>query len=293
MGVIPHFISDTMNSETKKTFVMLLPALIAMLLFLIPLYHTIRLSFLDSDFQFAGLDAYRDVFSDPNIVNSFLFTLMIAFVSTLISAILAIVVAMALRRTFVGKKLAVFLFQFNIPIPQIAFTMMVLLLLLNTGFLSRLFYSFGFISSASDFPVLVYDRFGVGIIVSYVLKFIPFIGMSILAILQNSAQEYEDQSQVLGANRFQTFIHILLPMIMPALASTTIITFAYAFGTFEVPMLIGGSENLALPVMAYIDYTSIDPTKRPISYAMCSLMTLFILILSSAYALMMSRGERR
>lgn len=267
-----------------------MPAMAALLfLFFIPMYYTIKLSFFSFSGEYIGLDAYTTAFSDPMIMDSLKFSLYLAAASTLLAAFFAVLISMALRKTFIGKKIAVFMYQLNIPIPYIAFALMMLLLLFNTGYMSRIFFELGLTSSPLDFPAIMFSKAGLGIIITYTLKFIPFIGMSVLAILQTSVPEYEEQAATLGAGRIRTFIHVTLPMILPAVASTTIITFAFAFGTYEIPYLLGSPSPLAMPVLAYNSFISYDMSLKPVSYAIANLMTIVIVAITFVYAYFASK----
>ena len=273
---------------------MLLPAIVTFVIFFfIPLYYTLRLSFFSVGGDFIGFDAYVSAFNNPYVVNSIYFSFYLAIVSTLVAAVIAVLIAMTLRKTFFGKKIALFVHQLNIPIPYIAFALMMILLLTNTGYLSRMLFNLGFISSALDFPLLIHDKYGIAILLTYILKFLPFIGMSVLSILQTSVAEYEEQAATLGAGKIRAFIHVTLPMILPAIASTTIITFAFAFGTYEIPALLGSFDYMALPVITYYNLNSYNPADWSVSYALANLMTLVIMVLTALYAFFMARQEVR
>ncbi len=281
-----------MRDYDKKTLAMMSPTIIALsILFVVPLILSVKMSMFSTDGTFIGLDAYGKILENPMAIDSLFFTLAFSAVSTIIAIVIAIAIALVLRKTFVGKRISTFLFQLNIPVPYIAFTLMIILLLKKTGFVSRILYSLGVISSASDFPLLVFDKYGIGIVLSYVLKFIPFMGVAILAVLQSSVSEHEDQATTLGANKLQTFRYVTLPKIMPAVAMTAMISFAYAFGSYEVPSLIGTVNPVALPKLAYNYYISYDITERPVAYALSVVMMLIITAIVSVYLYFTMRGR--
>ncbi len=262
---------------------MLLPAvLVIIVLFLVPLIYSVLLSFnffsVTSDTT-VGLQAYWAILTSQSFTASFVFSLKIAIISTLISIVIAIAISMMLRRTFFGKKLALYVYQFNIPVPHYVVGLSVLLLLSQTGLVSRWFYFMGLISSPSSFPMIIFGQNGVGIIITYVLKFFPFIGISVLSILLTTVGDYEQQAATLGANGRQRFFNILLPMMMPSILFSSILVFAYAFGSYEVPLLLGSTYPEALSVLAYQMFTSIDLNTRPEALAIASIITLVTVVL--------------
>jgi multiple sugar transport system permease protein len=67
-------------------------------------------------------------------------------------------------------------------------------------------------------------------------------------------QEIEDAAYIDGANEWQTFIKIMLPMASPALATLTVITVLYSWNNFLWPLVILNSpEKLTVPIaVAYL-----------------------------------------
>ena len=210
-------------------------------------------------------------------------TFHIAFTSTFLSTVLAVASALALRETFWGKKAVVFLFQLSLPIPHLIAALAILLLTTQSGLVARLAYHAGLITEPADFPALVFDRFSIGIILVYLVKEVPFIGITVLAILHGVGREYEQSAATLGARRWQRFRYVLLPFIAPGLLSVFIVVFAYLFGAFEIPYLLGRTYPAALPVLAYRSYVDFNLKARPESMAMSVLILIFTLLMTAVY----------
>jgi putative spermidine/putrescine transport system permease protein len=221
-----------------------------------------------------NLDAYRAVLTDPAFVRSFLLTLHIAFTSTVVSAVIAIAAALLLRRTFAGRRTIGFLFQLNLTVPHIVGAIGILYLFGQSGFFARMAWHIGLIARPGEFPALVYDPYAIGIILQYVWKEVPFIGVIVLAQMQALGTDYESVARSLGASRWQAFRHVLLPLILPGVLSASIIVFAFTFGAYEVPLLLGASHPQALPVLAYRTYTDVDLVSRPEAMAMAVVIAL-------------------
>jgi putative spermidine/putrescine transport system permease protein len=221
-----------------------------------------------------NLDAYRAVLTDPAFVRSFLLTLHIAFTSTVVSAVIAIAAALLLRRTFAGRRTIGFLFQLNLTVPHIVGAIGILYLFGQSGFFARMAWHIGLIARPGEFPALVYDPYAIGIILQYVWKEVPFIGVIVLAQMQALGTDYESVARSLGASRWQAFRHVLLPLILPGVLSASVIVFAFTFGAYEVPLLLGASHPQALPVLAYRTYTDVDLASRPEAMAMAVVIAL-------------------
>jgi putative spermidine/putrescine transport system permease protein len=239
-----------------------------------------------------NLDAYRAVLTDPNFLRSFLLTFHIAFTSTLISAVIAIAAALMLRRTFAGRGAINFLFQLNLTVPHIVGAIGILYLFSQSGFFARMAYHIGLIARPGEFPALVYDPYAIGIILQYVLKEVPFIGVIVLAQMQALGTDYESVARSLGASRWQAFRHVLLPLILPGVLSASVIVFAFTFGAYEVPLLLGASHPQALPVLAYKTYTDVDLAARPEAMAMAVVIAIMSALMIWGYLRLTRAGVR-
>ncbi|MCA9939226.1 MAG: sugar ABC transporter permease [Anaerolineales bacterium] len=229
------------------------------------------------------LDAYRHIFRQPAFYRSLLLSAWIAAASTALSTLLAILSALALRRPFRGQKWVTFIFQLNLPIPHVVGAVGVLFLFGQSGFLARLTYLAGLINAPAQFPALIYDRYALGIILEYVWKTTCFTGIILLALLQSIGDDYEAVARTLGASRWQRLRHVLLPLMQPGILSASILVFAYTFGAFEVPLLLGQRFPSALPVLAYRQYTDVDLQARAEAMAMSVVIAGIITLLIFAY----------
>ena len=230
-----------------------------------------------------SLDAYTSMVGNKAIQSSIPLTLRVAVLSTVISAVLAVASALLIRSTRRGKKFLTFVFQLNIPVPHIVGAAAMVLLLQQSGFFSRIAYAVGWVHSPADFVPLVSDSFGIGIIAEYVWKEVPFIGVVVLAALQSGLADYEEVAQTLGASRGYRFRRVVLPFLVPGVLSTSIIVFAFAFGSYEIPYLLGRPFPATLPVVALQSYNDSDLTSRPEAMAISVVITVFVSLLVLAY----------
>jgi putative spermidine/putrescine transport system permease protein len=280
-------------SDRTKVFLLLLPAMfIIVVLFFGGLLIGLMRSF--NYMPVIGLTepnfrAYISVFTDREFYLSFLLTFHIAFTSTVISSILAIGAALLLRRSFVGRGIVNFLFQLNLTVPHLVGAIGILYLFSQSGSFARLAAEFELITRPSDFPALVFDPYAIGIILQYVWKELPFIGVIVLANMQSLGEDYESVARSLGATKWQTFRHVLLPLIFPGVLSASVMVFAFTFGAYEIPAILGANFPAALPVLAYRKYTDVDLAARPEAMA----MAMVIAVLSAVMIYFYVRYSRR
>lgn len=230
-----------------------------------------------------NLDAYRAVLTDPDFLWSFALSFHIAGTSTLLSLVIATAAVLLLRQTPRGGAVVRFLFQLNLTVPHLVGAIGILYLFSQSGSFARLGHQIGLIDSPADFPALIHDPAAIGIILQYVWKEVPFIGVILLAQMQTIGTDYESAARSLGASRWQTFRHVLWPLLRPAALRAAVIVFAFAFGAYEIPALLGQSHPTALPVLAWRSYTDADLAARPQAMAMAMVISLIGAALIWAY----------
>lgn len=271
-----------------------LPLIILMAVaYIWPVVTVIQGSFSGDDGQPVGWQNYEDVLNSYYFWDSLLFTIKVSLISTGISMTLAVILALALRETFAGKKLALFISQYNLSIPRLAAAMIMVLLLSPTGFLSSLAHQAGLTESVKDFPWLVYDSKGIGLIIVFVWKFFPYIGLSVLGILQGASLEYEQQAATLGIGKFRRFFHVILPTVIPAIAVSSILVFAASFGDYEVPAILGSAQKRSVSVMLYLKYLDPDMKDRPEAFAMMVLISLVLVAVILLYRRLTAAETRK
>jgi putative spermidine/putrescine transport system permease protein len=283
-------------SPGVRTWILLSPALLVIVvLFLGGVFFGIiqSLNYLPLIGQYdLNLDAYAQMLSDPAFGPALILSLWIAFAATIVSAVLAIAASLFLRQTSIGRRLGTYLFQLNLAIPHIVGAVAMLLLLSQSGLISRLTHAVGLTADTSSFPAIVNDRWGIAIIAEYVWKEVPFIGVVVLAALAGGTRDYEDLARTLGAGWRQRFRHVILPFIAPGVLSTSIIVFAFSFAAYEVPFLLGQPYPATLSVLAYLSYTNVDLNARSEAQAINVVIALIVIVLTIVYLRLSSRYVR-
>lgn len=228
-----------------------------------------------------GFEAYREVLADEGFLDSLALTLYVAGASTGISTVLAVLGALALRRS--SGRVSAVVFQLPITIPHLVAAVGIALVVSQTGLGARLAAALGLIGEPREFPALLYDPYSVGIILTYVWKEMPFVALVVLAALRGVAGELEEVARTLGANAWQRFWYVVFPVISPGIIAASLIVFAFTFGAFEVPYLLGKTYPTILPVMAYNEYRDLDLASRPVAMAINVLIALITAVIAAAY----------
>ncbi|MFV0425026.1 MAG: ABC transporter permease [Bacilli bacterium] len=218
--------------------------------------------FTGNEFSFSF---YEEILTDSQFYKSLIYTIYLGVIPTIVSVTFGVGLAILAFLIYKREKKMFALAKFPIVISYSIYTFSVILLIMQTGLISRVLYFFNIIDESSSFPLLVYDKYGVGIMIVYLLKQVPFVFFVVYGTLVKVGRKYIDTSYNLGANTLETIFKVILPTIKSSIISVFLLCFAFNFGTFEVPYILGNPKYETIAVMSYRYYTSPTLEQRPLS----------------------------
>ncbi|MBP8988901.1 MAG: ABC transporter permease [Clostridia bacterium] len=179
----------------------------------------------------------------PIYVNIFAKSLEIALISTIICLLLGYPVALFLANQAQKRpkngSLLLFLFVMPMWMNALLRTYAWLALLEPRGIINSLLAYF------SIEPIqFLYNDFGIGL--GMVYNYLPFMVLPIHSVLVKISPRVIEAAEDLGANRFQTFWRVILPLSMPGIISGINMVFMPAMTTFLIPDLLGGGRYLLI-----------------------------------------------
>ena len=243
--------------------------------------------------QKISFDAYLAAFQNETVRSGIILTFRVAIISTVLSTIIALAISLMISRTKRFQSVLISITQFNIPIPHVVAATGVLLTFSQSGIVSRLTNHFGITDGSSDFPIITNDPFGYGIIMSYLWKEVPFLAVLILSALRGPVTSLDETAKTLGASYGFRLRKVILPYIFPSILSGTIIVFAFSFGSYEVPYLLGEPYPSTVSVVAYQLYTNRDLANRPTAMAQATITSVVIGLLVYAYMKLTQQEGRK
>ncbi|WP_226683800.1 ABC transporter permease [Sutcliffiella horikoshii] len=245
-----------------------------------------------------SLDAYIKIFENEAFLDSLKYSLRIAFVSTILSLFLGLLLTKFLYETL-KNHLARTMVWLPMLFPHFVWGYMMILLFSQTGWFSTMLHALSILDSPDQFPVLTNDRYGIGIILTYTLKEIPFVVLMLLPVYAQLNRDLPNVVKTLGGNKWHVFKTVEWPWLFPVLMEAGLIVFAFILAAFEVPFLLGTTYPKMVSVLAYEWFYQGDWSKRPESFAVMMTVTaiifgLLVLLLSlvsrSRYRLMKGNG---
>jgi ABC-type spermidine/putrescine transport system permease subunit I len=84
------------------------------------------------------------------------------------------------------------------------------------------------------------------IVVGLVHVFLPYMVIPIYTSLDRIDQSHVEAAKNLGANRIEAFYEVTLPQSLPGASAGVVMVFVLAFGSFVVPQLLGGAEDMMI-----------------------------------------------
>lgn len=236
-----------------------------------------------------NFNAYITLLTSKSFYASLLHTISIATISTVIATVGGVFSALVIRHSAKNSALIRFAYQLPLSVPHLIAAIGFSLLLSQSGLLSRLLYALNILEGTAQFPILTHDTFGVGIIITYIWKELPFIAIITLTTLQGLGTNYEQVAITLGAKKSIVFKKVLLPLIAPAVIPASIIVFAFIFGSYEVPFILGSSYPSMLSILAYRSFINPDLSMRQLAMALNIIIAGIVIALGFVYLKMYQR----
>lgn len=233
---------------------------------------------------------YKEVLMKPDMLESVEYSFRIAFLSALFSTVTGVWLCAILVTSHRTKGNIMRIVQLPIIVPHVVVALFVINICSQNGILARIAYMFGLISERQDFPTIIYDGHGIGIILAYVWKEIPFIVYFVIALMANIDKKLGEAAVNLGAGRWQTFFRVTLPLCAHTILSGFLIIFVFALGAYELPFILGSTKPKALPVLAYIQYTHPNLQNRPYAMALNGIVIVIALLSAGIYFVLMRRN---
>ena len=196
---------------------------------------------------------------------SFVLGLMVMAVTVLVS----LLAGLAFRRRFIGSTPLFYLTIASLVVPSIIVS-------LGIGVLYQ---------QAGVRPAWFSSAFG-----AHLTWTLPFGVLIMFAVFNRFSPSYEEAARDLGASPWQTFAHVVLPMIAPSLVGVGLFGFTLSYDEFARSLMTSGSAN-TLPLEIYGMTTNVT---TPVLYALGTVTTLFsfLIILGTILGIQLLQRRR-
>ena len=238
-------------------------------------------------------DYYKEVFQQKEFLSALQASLHIAFTSAIFATILGVLLCYALVKRNHTRGGLLYAVRLPILMPHAVVAVFIVNLLSQTGLFARIACALGFLSDFSQFPQLLYTQNYLGAIIAYLWKEIPFVAYFVLAFMSSISETLGEAAENLGASSLRSFWEVTLPLSIPVIAKAGLIIFIFAFGGYELPLLLGSTLPKALAVQTHLMYMSPDLLQRPLAMAMNGVVLLLSSGMALAYSLVVYHLNRK
>lgn len=267
-----------MFQSRTTAFALVLPAVVfATAVFLVPV--AILLS---ESFRAGGgwsITAYIDFFSLPLNQVVFFRTFRLGITVTAVAAILGYAAAFAIVSLKPGNKgRMIGLVVLPLMISPIARTYAWLVILGRTGIVNNAITGLGL----SDEPLRILFT-ETAIFIGLLQLFLPLMIISLVSALENLPRDAVPAARVLGANWFQVFWKVILPLTREGLVIGGTLVFTGSLTAYITPAILGGSKVLMLETLLYQQVSLSN------DYVSASVIALILIAMSFSTNLLLKR----
>lgn len=232
------------------------------------------------------------VLYEPAVWESFFWTVRTAAFATLLASAAAVIAAVVFRGVSSVDRAARALAVLPLPVPHLVAGATAVLVLGQSGLLSRLAALAGWVDAPAEMPGLVYDDAGLGLILMLSWKEFPFLALVAFSVVATRGTALEETARSLGAGGWQRFRRVTWPILWRGLAPAAASVFAFAVGSYEAAALLGPSDPLALSVLTLERYTDPDLDRRGDAFVIALLGLALAALVVVAHEWLRHRGER-
>lgn len=213
---------------------------------------------------------YWRAISHPRVVQSYKVTLSAAFYSTVAATLIGFLIAWVTSRyNFWGRRMMDALVDIPFALPTSVAGLTLATLFVPGGWLGQYFAPLG-IKISYAYP---------GILVAMTFTSLPFVVRIVQPVIEELGTEYEEVAQTLGARRWQIFLKVILPPLIPAIVTGSSQAFIRSLGEFGAVIMIAGNAPFKTEVTSLMIFVRLQEFNYPAAAAIASVVLMSSLLL--------------
>lgn len=226
-----------------------------------------------------SLSAYVDFFSSRLNVNVFLRTLKLGALVAGVSAVIGYAAAFAIVSLPAQSRGRVFgLVMLPLMISPVARTYAWLVILGRTGFVNQILVNIGI--ADTPFRILFTET---AVFIGLLQLFLPLMIISLVSAMENMPRDAVPAARILGANWFQVFWRVILPLTREGLVIGGTLVFTGAMTAYITPAILGGSKVLMLETLLYQRVTVAN------DFVSASVIAMILIVMSFSANILLKR----
>jgi ABC-type spermidine/putrescine transport system permease subunit I len=195
-----------------------------------------------------SIGKYVAFFSEAVTLNALVRTVLLAVATMLISVVISIPLGYVARGSAAIGTLIRLLVALPLAVPVLIAGYALTLFFSTNGLFNNVLVR---VLSVITEPITLSYTWG-GLVIACVWRFFPYTALLVITAIGSMNRQIEDAAAIAGATPLQTFWRVTMPLVAPAALTGGVLTFVNTFGTFSIPLVMGGrSSSEVLSVMAY------------------------------------------
>ena len=179
-----------------------------------------------------GIPGFIDIISDARVLSALRISFGVAFIAAAVASVFGVLVAWVLTRySFPGRRLMDAVVDLPFALPTAVAGIALASLYAPNGLVGGWLASIGI--KVAYTPL--------GIFVALVFIGVPFAVRTVQPLIGEIEREVEEASATLGATRFHTLAHVVLPPLIPAILTGFALAFARGIGEYGSVIFIAGN----------------------------------------------------
>jgi sulfate transport system permease protein len=218
-------------------------------------------------------DQFWHIVTAPRVMASYRLSFGASFLAALINLFFGLLVAWVLvRYQFWGKRFVDALVDLPFALPTAVAGIALTAIYAPNGWIGHWLVPLGI--------KIAYTRLGVLVALTFIG--LPFLVRTVQPVLEDFDREIEESAASLGANRWQTFWRVTLPMLRPALLTGFTLAFARALGEYGSVVFIAGNMPMKTEITPLLIITKLEEFDYPgaTAIAVVMLVASFVLLLA-------------
>jgi sulfate transport system permease protein len=220
-----------------------------------------------------GWDSFWAAALDERVMAAYRLSLGASAVAAGINAIFGFVVAWSLvRYSFPGKRAIDAMVDLPFALPTAVSGIALTTLYAPNGWVGRCFAAIGIQTAFSP----------VGVVIALTFIGLPFVVRTMQPALEDLEGEVEEAAASLGATRWQTFLRVVLPAVLPSALTGFALAFARALGEYGSVVFISGNLPMRTEIAPLLIVSKLEQydTAGATAIAVVMLVASFVLLLA-------------
>lgn len=148
-----------------------------------------------------------------------------------------------------------------------------------SGLLARFFYQLGWINSIHQFPELINDAWGIGIILTHALMAFPFLTLVLLNLYESKGiLALSELASTLGARSVDIRVKVVFPILFKGIMPTLGLFFLFILGAYEIPLLLGRQDPQMITLLTLRKLQRFDLSVIPQAYVVALIYIALVLM---------------